>query len=109
FLCTPTFLRSFLKRCEPGDFASLRLLVCGAEKMPQTLADEFHKKFGIRPLEGYGCTELSPVAMANVPDFRHDNICQVGNRPGTIGRPIPGVAARIVHRETGESLPPGNE
>lgn len=109
FLSTATFLRSYLKRCEPGDFASLRLLVCGAEKLPQSLADEFHKKFGIRPLEGYGCTELSPVAAANVPDFHQGSICQIGNRPGSIGQPIPGVAAKIIHRETGAPLPPGKE
>lgn len=109
FLSTATFLRSYLKRCAPGDFASLRLLVCGAEKLPQPLADEFHKKFGIRPLEGYGCTELSPVVSANVPDFRQGSVCQIGNRPGSIGQPIPGVAAKIIHRETGEPLPPGQE
>ncbi len=109
FLSTPTFLRSFIRRCEPGDFASLRLLWCGAEKMPQSLADEFHQKFGLRPLEGYGCTELSPAASANVPDWQQDNMRQVGNKPGTIGRPLPGVAVRIVHKETGQDLPPNEE
>jgi acyl-[acyl-carrier-protein]-phospholipid O-acyltransferase/long-chain-fatty-acid--[acyl-carrier-protein] ligase len=109
FLCTPTFLRTFLKRCEPGDFDSLRLLMCGAEKMPLNLADEFKKKFGIQPLEGYGCTELSPAAIVNVPDFKKGRFNQVGNKPGTIGLPLPGVAAKIVHKETLKPLPPGEE
>ncbi len=109
FLSTPTFLRSYLRRCEPGDFASVRILVCGAEKLPQGLAKEFKEKFGVQPLEGYGCTELSPVATVNVPDWQQGSQRQVGNRPGTIGQPLPGVAARIVHRETGATLPPGQE
>ena len=109
FLSTPTFLRSFLKRCEAADFAKLRILVCGAEKLPQSLADEFHAKFGIRPLEGYGCTELSPAAIINVPDWRQGDLHQVGNKPGTIGHPLPGVAARIVHRQTGDPMPLGEE
>ena len=100
FLSTPTFLRSFIKRCEPGDFASLRILLGGAEKMPQALVKEFKEKFGVTVLEGYGCTELSPAAIVNVPDWQEGSLRQVGNKPGTIGQPIPGVAARIIHKES---------
>jgi acyl-[acyl-carrier-protein]-phospholipid O-acyltransferase/long-chain-fatty-acid--[acyl-carrier-protein] ligase len=109
FLSTPTFLRSYLRRCEPDDFRSLRLLVCGAEKLPQPLAQEFKARFGIEPLEGYGCTELSPAAASNVPSWQEGNVRQVNNKPGTIGRPLPGVAARVVNPETLEPLPPGRE
>jgi acyl-[acyl-carrier-protein]-phospholipid O-acyltransferase/long-chain-fatty-acid--[acyl-carrier-protein] ligase len=109
FLTTPTFLRFCLRRCEPGDFQTLRLLVCGAEKLPLTLAEEFKTRFGVQPLEGYGCTEMSPVVSANVPDWERDGVRQVGNKPGTIGQPLPGVAARIVDPETFEPLPPGQE
>lgn len=109
FLSTATFLRFFLKRCEPGDFSTLRLLICGAEKLPQSLAQEFHQKFGVMPLEGYGCTELSPVAAANVPDWSGTAARQLGNKAGTIGRPIPGVAARIVDPDTFEPLPADKE
>ncbi len=109
FVATPTFLRHYLRRCEPDDFRTLRILVCGAEKMPPTLAQEFKQKFGVEPLEGYGCTELSPVAAVNVPDWQDESAKQVGNKPGTIGLPIPGVAARIVHRETLQDLPQGQE
>jgi acyl-[acyl-carrier-protein]-phospholipid O-acyltransferase/long-chain-fatty-acid--[acyl-carrier-protein] ligase len=109
FLATPTFLRSYLKRCEPADFASVRILVCGAEKLPQPLAKEFKEKFGVQPLEGYGCTELSPVAAVNVPDWQEGSRRQVGNKGGTIGQPVPGVAIRVVDKETLQPLSPGQE
>jgi acyl-[acyl-carrier-protein]-phospholipid O-acyltransferase/long-chain-fatty-acid--[acyl-carrier-protein] ligase len=99
-LITPTFLRFCIKRCDSGDFASLRILMCGAEKLPTSMAKECHEKFGIMPLEGYGCTELSPVAAANVPDWQQGSVRQVGNKPGTIGQPVPGVAARVVNPDT---------
>jgi acyl-[acyl-carrier-protein]-phospholipid O-acyltransferase/long-chain-fatty-acid--[acyl-carrier-protein] ligase len=108
-LTTATFLRFCLRRCEPDDFNSLRILICGAEKLPQSLAEEFRAKFGVLPLEGYGCTELSPAAAANVPDREGRDGTQIGNKPGTIGQPLPGVAARIVHPETYQELPPGQE
>ncbi len=109
FLTTPTFLRFCRRRCESDDFRTLRLLVCGAEKLPQSLAQEFKERFGVLPLEGYGCTELSPVVSTNVSDWEQQDVRQVGNKPGTIGQPVPGVAARIVNPETFEPLPPGQE
>jgi acyl-[acyl-carrier-protein]-phospholipid O-acyltransferase/long-chain-fatty-acid--[acyl-carrier-protein] ligase len=109
FLTTPTFLRFCLRRCEKGDFDTLRILMCGAEKLPRSLAEEFKEKFGILPLEGYGCTELSPVACANVPDWIENDVTQIGNKPGSIGQPLPGVAARIVDPETFEPVPHGAE
>jgi acyl-[acyl-carrier-protein]-phospholipid O-acyltransferase/long-chain-fatty-acid--[acyl-carrier-protein] ligase len=108
-LTTPTFLRFNLKRCDAGDFKTLRILMCGAEKLPQSLAVEFKDKFGFAPLEGYGCTELSPVAAANVPDWEDGESRQIANKPGTIGQPVPGVAARVVDPDTFEPLPPGKE
>jgi acyl-[acyl-carrier-protein]-phospholipid O-acyltransferase/long-chain-fatty-acid--[acyl-carrier-protein] ligase len=108
-LTTPTFLRFNLKRCEPDDFKTMRIIMCGAEKLPGSLALEFKERFGVMPLEGYGCTELSPVAAANVPDWEDGESRQIANRPGTIGQPVPGVAARIVDPEMFEALPPGKE
>ncbi len=110
FLTTPTFLRFCLRRCEPDDFRSLHLLVCGAEKMPQALALEFQERFGVLPLEGYGCTELSPVVSANTPDRVVDGVRFVRNRPGSIGLPVPGVVVRVVNPDAyDEVLPPGQE
>jgi len=109
FVTTPTFLRFCLKRGEPEDFKSLRLLMCGAERLPASLAQEFKEKFGILPMEGFGCTELSPAAIINVPDQEMDGFRQIGNKPGTIGQPLPGVAARIVDPDTLQDLPPGQD
>jgi acyl-[acyl-carrier-protein]-phospholipid O-acyltransferase/long-chain-fatty-acid--[acyl-carrier-protein] ligase len=109
YLTTPTFLRFCLKRCEAEDFKSLRLLMCGAEKLAADLAKQFQEKFSVLPMSGYGCTELSPAAISNVPDQEMDGFRQIGNKPGTIGQPIPGVAARVVDPETFQDLPPGKE
>jgi acyl-[acyl-carrier-protein]-phospholipid O-acyltransferase/long-chain-fatty-acid--[acyl-carrier-protein] ligase len=109
YLTTPTLLRFSMKRCEPDDFKTLRILMVGAEKLPQPLAQEFKEKFGVQPLEGYGCTELAPTAAANVPDWEEGEVRQIGNEPGTIGQPLPGVAAKIVDPETFEPLPPNQE
>ncbi|MBI5882189.1 MAG: MFS transporter [Elusimicrobia bacterium] len=106
-LGTPTFLQTYLRRVEPEDFKSLRYAVVGAEKLRVEVADAFHKKFGILPLEGYGCTELSPVAAVNVPDAQVLGLQQKGGKPGSIGRPLPGVMVEIVSPETGRPLPVG--
>lgn len=97
---TPTFLKSYLKRCEKEQFATLDLAIVGAEKLPQQLAEEFHAKFGVIPTEGYGCTELSPLAAANVPDHRSRSLTQIGTKLGTVGRAVPNVCAKIVDPDT---------
>jgi acyl-[acyl-carrier-protein]-phospholipid O-acyltransferase/long-chain-fatty-acid--[acyl-carrier-protein] ligase len=109
FLATATFLRFLLRRCGPDDFKSVRLLVCGAEKLPPALAREFEAKFGVLPLEGYGCTELSPVVAVNLPDVEVNKLRQVANKMGSVGQPVPGVAVRTVHPETLERLPAGED
>jgi len=106
---TPTFLRTYLKKCPPAQFNSLVHLLLGAEKLKPELAEEIRRLLGIEPLEGYGCTELSPVVAVNVlhdltlPDGR----VVPGNRLGTVGRPLPGTAVRMTDPETGEPVPPG--
>jgi acyl-[acyl-carrier-protein]-phospholipid O-acyltransferase/long-chain-fatty-acid--[acyl-carrier-protein] ligase len=104
-LATPTFLRSYMRRCEPEDFAKLEIVVAGAEKLPTSLSDEFEAKFGVRPVEGYGATELSPLVSVNVPPKRSQSGDE-GLKEGSVGRPVPGVTAKIVDPDTGESLPP---
>ncbi len=103
-LSTPTFLRTYLKRCEVEDFEKMEVVVAGAEKLPISLCDAFEKKFGVRPIEGYGATELSPLVSVNVPPSRSQTD-EIDWREGTVGRPIPSVAARVVDPETGEPLP----
>ncbi len=105
-LTTPTFLRGFIKRCGVDEFATLDVVVAGAEKLPSSLCDAFEQKFGIRPIEGYGATELSPLVSVNVPPSRSHHE-EIDSKEGTVGRPVPGVAAKVVDPETWADLPQG--
>jgi acyl-[acyl-carrier-protein]-phospholipid O-acyltransferase / long-chain-fatty-acid--[acyl-carrier-protein] ligase len=104
---TPTFLSAYARKAEPADFASLRYAIAGGEKMKGSLADAFEAKFGVRPLEGYGATELSPVAALSVPGRSAEGEKPRSAREGSVGQPIPGVAVRIVDPDTGVARPPG--
>ncbi len=75
-------------------------MVVGAEKLPERLAVAFEDRFGIRPLEGYGATECSPVVAVNTRDFRAPGFRQVGAKRGRIGHPLPGISVRIVDPDT---------
>ncbi|QEL18192.1 AMP-binding protein [Limnoglobus roseus] len=108
-MATATFLRFYLRRCDVEDFRTMKLLICGAEKLPVKLAQEFQAKFGVLPLEGYGCTEVSPVVSTNVPDVHVSGVQQTGNTLGTVGQPLPGVAAKAFHPDTLIALPVGEE
>ena len=105
-IATPTFLRSYLRRCEPEDLRTLEVVFAGAEKLPPELAAAFHERFGVLPVEGYGATELSPVVAGNMPAFprslagqvrqppRHDRPADrgrrgEGDRPGKRARTFP--------------------
>jgi acyl-[acyl-carrier-protein]-phospholipid O-acyltransferase/long-chain-fatty-acid--[acyl-carrier-protein] ligase len=104
---TATFLRFYIRRCGPDDFRTLRLIVCGAEKLPVKLQDEFQAKFGVLPLEGYGCTELSPVVSCSMPDAYVGGMVQQRNRRGCVGQPIFGVCVKAFDPNTLEPLPIG--
>jgi acyl-[acyl-carrier-protein]-phospholipid O-acyltransferase/long-chain-fatty-acid--[acyl-carrier-protein] ligase len=106
-IATPTFLQAYMRRCTPESFGSLQYVLVGAEKLPERVALAFEDIFGIRPLEGYGCTECSPVVSVNGRDFRAPGFRQVAARRGKIGHPLPGVTVRIVDIETGEPVAPG--
>lgn len=95
---TPSFFWGYLHKSEPGDFKTLRLMVAGADKCPDTLREGYLKKHGVTLLEGYGATETSPVISVNSLEF---------NRPGSTGRVIPNVEVRIENFETGEECGPG--
>ncbi|VGO15839.1 Bifunctional protein Aas [Pontiella desulfatans] len=101
---TPTFLLTYLAKAKQDDFISLRLIMTGAEKLKKKLADRFEERFGIRPMEGYGATELSPVTSLNLPDADVAGFRQTGLREGSVGHPIPGVTAKLVHPDSGEEL-----
>ena len=103
-ISTPTFYLSYLRRCSKEEFASLRYLIAGAEKLREQIARAYEEKFALTILEGYGCTELAPVVSVNLPDIIDGKEKQIGHKPGTVGHPIPGVAVKVVDPDTGDPL-----
>jgi acyl-[acyl-carrier-protein]-phospholipid O-acyltransferase/long-chain-fatty-acid--[acyl-carrier-protein] ligase len=101
-LATPTFLRAYLRKAEPEQLSSLRLLVAGAEKLPLDLGKAVEDRFGKHVYEGYGLTETSPVVSVNLPEPPGQT--QPTNRPGSTGKMLSGIAAEIRDPETGEKL-----
>jgi acyl-[acyl-carrier-protein]-phospholipid O-acyltransferase/long-chain-fatty-acid--[acyl-carrier-protein] ligase len=108
-LSTPTFCATYTRKCTKEQFASLRYVLVGAERLRESIGAAFREKFGVELLEGYGCTEMSPVVAVNVPTYEAGKDTQIGNKPGTVGHPLPGVAARIVDAATFEPLAPNTE
>ena len=93
-----------MRKCQPEQFATLRLAIVGAERLREPIASAFKEKFGVDLIEGYGCTEMAPVVAVNVPDAGG-----AGSRAGTVGRPLPGISAKVVDPETGEGPLIGKE
>ncbi len=108
---TPSFTRFYTKSCPPEQFKTLTHLVLGAEKLKPELYRDINNWLGIEPMEGYGTTELSPVVAVNVPrpmELAGGRTVH-GNRPGTVGLPLPGTLLKTVDPDTGEDLPFGAE
>jgi acyl-[acyl-carrier-protein]-phospholipid O-acyltransferase/long-chain-fatty-acid--[acyl-carrier-protein] ligase len=108
-MATPTFLRLYCRRCTREQFASLDWVLAAAEKLPGDVAATFERRFGVAPVEGYGCSELSPVVALNVPESRVLKPGTCMNRAGTVGRPLPGMELRVVDPETYEPVPEREE
>lgn len=85
-LSTDTFISQYARCSEAGALSSLRLVVCGAERLRDETRTLLRQKHGLELIEGYGVTETSPVISANQPS---------ANRPGTVGRLVPALEARI--------------
>ncbi|HET7084396.1 MAG TPA: AMP-binding protein [Rhizomicrobium sp.] len=85
-ISTDTFINQYARASEPGDLDSLRMAVCGAERLRDETRAFLRKKSPVQLLEGYGVTETAPVVAANQPDANH---------PGTVGRMLPGMETRL--------------
>lgn len=85
-LATDTFISQYARASEEGDLASLRLAVCGAERVRDETRQLVRRRCNMEILEGYGTTETAPVLAANTPD---------GNRPGTVGKFMAAIEYRV--------------
>jgi acyl-[acyl-carrier-protein]-phospholipid O-acyltransferase/long-chain-fatty-acid--[acyl-carrier-protein] ligase len=92
-LGTPSFFSGYLNKSKEGDFGSVRLMLVGADKCPDVLRNGFREKHQKDLLEAYGTTETSPGITVNTSEF---------NRPGSVGKTLPGVQVRVENYQTGE-------
>lgn len=83
---TDTFLNAYVRAADEGEFASLRLLVAGAEPVRAMTRQLWRQRYGLEILEGYGMTEASPVVSLNT---------RTHGKDGSVGRPLPGLRLRI--------------
>lgn len=103
-MITPGFLQTYMRRCDADVFKTLRLTVAGAEKLRSDIARKYLDLTGLEIVEGYGCTELSPVVAFNVANSLME-LGTVAGRLGSIGQAIPGICAKIVDPNTFELKP----
>jgi acyl-[acyl-carrier-protein]-phospholipid O-acyltransferase/long-chain-fatty-acid--[acyl-carrier-protein] ligase len=84
-LATDTFLQGYARAADPDDLKSVRYVVAGAERVkPETR--RMWAPYGTTILEGYGCTECSPVIAVNTP---------AAMREGSVGRLLPGIETQL--------------
>lgn len=83
---TDTFLSQYMRASDEGGMSSLRIAVCGAERVRDETRQAAEKRFGFEVLEGYGVTEGAPVLAANQPG---------DIRAGTVGKMLPGIETRL--------------
>jgi acyl-[acyl-carrier-protein]-phospholipid O-acyltransferase/long-chain-fatty-acid--[acyl-carrier-protein] ligase len=86
FFATDTFAQQYLRNAADDDMSCIKLMVCGAERVKEETRDAYKQRFGTDVVEGYGATEASPVIAVNAP---------ADNRPGTVGRFLPGIEWRL--------------
>lgn len=83
---TDTFLQQYMRASADGGLNSLRIAVCGAERVREETRKTAEQRFSFEVLEGYGVTECAPVLAANQPG---------DIRGGTIGKMLPGIDAKL--------------
>ena len=85
-LATDTFISQYARASDEGDLASLRLAVCGAERVRDETRQLLRRRCNMEILEGYGVTEAAPVVAANQPG---------ANRLGSVGKLMAGMEYKL--------------
>lgn len=83
---TSTFLEGYSRYAKSHELHSLKFVIAGAEKVKEEVHSTWMQKFGVRILEGYGCTETSPVLSLNTP---------FAFKQGTVGQLLPGIEYKL--------------
>jgi fatty-acyl-CoA synthase len=90
----PTVYGALAKVPVDADISSLRMPIVGASPLPSSVRENFARHAGRRLLEGYGLTEATCVTTWTRPGEE---------RPGSIGRVLPGQQIRAVRIGEGGS------
>jgi acyl-[acyl-carrier-protein]-phospholipid O-acyltransferase/long-chain-fatty-acid--[acyl-carrier-protein] ligase len=85
-IASDTFASAWARNAHPYDFASIRIMLVGAEKLKPKTRALYAEKLGVRIFEGYGVTETSPVLAVN---------SHLAYRAGSVGRLLPGLEHRL--------------
>ncbi len=85
-LSTNTFLAGYGRKAHAYDFRTVRYTFAGAEKLQESTAALWARRFGIRILQGYGVTECSPALSVDLP---------MRPRAGSTGQFLPGIEYRL--------------
>jgi acyl-[acyl-carrier-protein]-phospholipid O-acyltransferase/long-chain-fatty-acid--[acyl-carrier-protein] ligase len=104
---TPSTLETLLDQSRPDTLGGLRLVTCGDGSPDAARVSAFADAFGIRPMQLLSLEQTTSVVSMNIPDVRREGVFQKGNRDGSVGHPLPGVAVEIVDPTTGAEQPPG--
>jgi acyl-coenzyme A synthetase/AMP-(fatty) acid ligase len=90
-LCqAPTEYRMLAKRTGLRPLPSLRRMVSAGEPLEAETIAAFREATGLEPADGYGQTETGHVS---------GNLAGEPVRPGSMGKPLPGIETRIVGGE----------
>jgi long-chain acyl-CoA synthetase len=101
----PAMLRILLDALEPGeDLGRVRYVSSGTAPLTHALREEFEARFGVPVLQAYGQTE----AFGGISIESARDVLAGRRRPGSVGRPLPGVELRLVAPD-GVDAPVGGE
>ncbi len=107
FPTTPEFLERALSHCPKECFESIDTVLCTGKPLSGELTDAWEKRYGVRPVQGYGKTAATFCVAANLPDCRIQDTFNKYRKDGSMGRAIPNVAIKIVDSQTGVDLETG--
>ena len=84
---TDTFLNGYARAAAADDFASVRYIFAGAEKVKPETTKHWAEHLGVTVYEGYGATEAAPVISLN---------CPLASKPGSVGMILPFMESKLV-------------